>query len=61
MFIAGLNGNPVAQDVDYRAKALSRFSERLLTELYVDNERGAPHEIDTALVLRALRIAKQQS
>ena len=54
-----LNGNPLAQAVDYRARVLSRFSERQISEMYVDNERGVLHEIDTALVLRALRIARQ--
>nr|XP_019552417.2 nischarin [Aedes albopictus]XP_029724561.1 nischarin [Aedes albopictus] len=55
-----LMGNPVAGSVDYRARVLSRFGERL-QEIYLDNEKGNQLEYDTALVLSALRISAQNS
>ncbi|XP_055595748.1 nischarin-like [Uranotaenia lowii] len=55
-----LLGNPVAGSVDYRARVLSRFGERL-QEIYLDNEKGNQSEYDTALVLSALRISAQNS
>ncbi|XP_058462058.1 nischarin [Malaya genurostris] len=55
-----LQGNPVAGSVDYRARVLSRFGDRL-QEIYLDNEKGNQAEYDTALVLSALRISAQNS
>ncbi|XP_055531575.1 nischarin [Wyeomyia smithii] len=55
-----LMGNPVAGSVDYRARVLSRFGDRL-EEVYLDNEKGNQSEYDTALVLSALRISAQNS
>uniref|UniRef100_A0AAG5DIF2 PX domain-containing protein n=1 Tax=Anopheles atroparvus TaxID=41427 RepID=A0AAG5DIF2_ANOAO len=55
-----LLGNPVAGGVDYRARVLSRFGERL-QEIYLDNEKGNQTEYDMALVLSALRISAQKS
>lgn len=55
-----LMGNPVAGSVDYRARVLSRFGDRL-QEIYLDNEKGNQAEYDTALVLSALRISAQNS
>ncbi|XP_041784192.1 nischarin-like isoform X2 [Anopheles merus] len=55
-----LMGNPVAGGVDYRARVLSRFGERL-QEIYLDNEKGNQTEYDMALVLSALRISAQKS
>uniref|UniRef100_A0A8D8D005 Nischarin n=2 Tax=Culex pipiens TaxID=7175 RepID=A0A8D8D005_CULPI len=55
-----LMGNPVAGSVDYRARVLSRFGDRL-QEIYLDNEKGNQTEYDTALVLSALRISAQAS
>ncbi|XP_058834461.1 nischarin-like isoform X2 [Topomyia yanbarensis] len=55
-----LLGNPVAGSVDYRARVLSRFGERL-QEIYLDNEKGNQTEYDTALVLSALRISAKNS
>ncbi|KAK2717822.1 hypothetical protein QYM36_006578 [Artemia franciscana] len=52
-----LNGNPVASIVDYRIKIFSLFGQRM-SEIYFDNERPLPKEIDKALVLRALRMAQ---
>ncbi|XP_055628903.1 nischarin [Toxorhynchites rutilus septentrionalis] len=55
-----LMGNPVAGSVDYRARVLSRFGERL-QEIYLDSEKGNQAEYDTALVLSALRISARNS
>lgn len=49
-----LTGNPLAGSVDYRPRVLARFDDRI-NEIYLDNERGSAPEIDTALVLSALR------
>ena len=46
--------------LDYRARVLSRFGDRL-QEICLDNERGSQQEIDTALVLSALRISQTKS
>lgn len=54
-----LTGNPVAGSVDYRARVLSRFSSRL-NEILLDNEKGNQQELDTALVLSALRISQKK-
>ncbi|GAB0092151.1 nischarin [Sergentomyia squamirostris] len=51
-----LTGNPVAGSVDYRSKVLSRFVERI-SEICLDNERASQKEVDTALVLAALKIS----
>lgn len=53
-----LTGNPVAGTVDYRARVLSRFSNRF-NEILLDNEKGNQQELDTALVLSALRISQK--
>uniref|UniRef100_A0A182MPK8 PX domain-containing protein n=1 Tax=Anopheles culicifacies TaxID=139723 RepID=A0A182MPK8_9DIPT len=55
-----LLGNPVAGGVDYRARVLSRFGDRL-QEIYLDNEKGNQTEYDMALVHSALRISAQKS
>lgn len=49
-----LTGNPIAGSVDYRPRVLARFNDRI-NEIYLDNEKGDAQEIDTALVLSALR------
>lgn len=49
-----LTGNPIAGTVDYRSRVLARFNDRI-NEIYLDNEKGSAHEIDTALALAALR------
>lgn len=49
-----LTGNPIAGSVDYRPRVLARFNDRI-NEIYLDNEKGSAQEIDTALVLSALR------
>lgn len=54
-----LNGNLIAQSIDYRARILSRFNERL-SEVSIDNERGTQSEIDKALVLSALRMSRMK-
>lgn len=55
-----LTGNPVAGTVDYRSRVLARFDNRS-SEIFLDNEKGNQQEIDTALVLSALRISKRKS
>lgn len=54
-----LTGNQVAATVDYRAKVLSRFQDRV--DLHLDNEKASQKEIDTALVLAAVRLSKENS
>lgn len=49
-----LTGNPIAGTVDYRPRTLARFNDRI-NDIYLDNEKGSAHEIDTALALSALR------
>lgn len=49
-----LTGNPIAGTVDYRSRVLARFNDRI-NDIYLDNEKGNAHEIDTALALSALR------
>lgn len=49
-----LTGNPIAGTVDYRSRVLARFDDRI-NDIYLDNEKGSAHEIDTALALSALR------
>uniref|UniRef100_A0A6B2EBX2 Putative nischarin modulator of integrin alpha5 subunit action n=1 Tax=Phlebotomus kandelakii TaxID=1109342 RepID=A0A6B2EBX2_9DIPT len=54
-----LTGNPVAGIVDYRSKVLSRFVERI-AEMCLDNEKASQKEVDTALVLAALKISQDK-
>lgn len=54
-----LNGNIIATSIDYRARILSRFGDRL-SEVSIDNERGTQSEIDKALVLSALRMSRMK-
>ncbi|XP_059609143.1 nischarin [Phlebotomus argentipes] len=54
-----LTGNPVAGSVDYRSKVLSRFVERI-GEMCLDNEKASQKEVDTALVLAALKISQDK-
>lgn len=49
-----LTGNPIAGSIDYRPRVLARFDDRI-NDIYLDNEKGSAQEIDTALVLSALR------
>lgn len=49
-----LTGNPIAGTVDYRARVLARFDDRI-NDIYLDNEKGSAQEMDTALALAALR------
>lgn len=50
-------GNPLAGEVDYRVRVLSRFTENI-EEFYLDNERAGQRERDTASILAALRQSK---
>lgn len=52
--VLGLNGNPIALEVDYRAKVITRFDDRA-REVILDNEKCSQFEIDKAMVLSALR------
>ncbi|XP_041983163.1 nischarin [Aricia agestis] len=53
-----LTANPVASSIDYRVKVIEQFNSRM-TEIYLDNEKASEKELDTALVLQALRIVKE--
>ena len=53
-----LTGNPIAGEVDYRVRVLSRFTEKI-DEFYLDNERAGQREMDTASILAALRQSKE--
>lgn len=55
--ILGLNGNPLAVEVDYRPRVMARFGDRC-NEIMLDNERCSPNEVDKAMVLAALRKSK---
>lgn len=55
--VLGLNGNPLALEVDYRARVIARFDDRS-KEVILDNERCSQFEIDKAMVLSALRKSK---
>lgn len=52
--VLGLNGNPIALEVDYRSRVIARFDERG-KEVILDNEKCNEFEIDKAMVLAALR------
>lgn len=49
-----LNGNPLIQEVDYRARVISRFEDRC-TEIILDQEKCSQNEVDKAMVHAALR------
>lgn len=53
-----LTGNPLSGEVDYRVRVLSRFKEKI-SDFYLDNEKAGQREIDTALILAALRQSKE--
>lgn len=53
-----LAGNPLAGDVDYRVRVLSRFKDKI-AEFQLDNEKPGQREIDTASILAALRQSKE--
>lgn len=53
-----LTGNPLAGEVDYRVRVLSRFTEKM-EDFYLDNERAGQREMDTASILAALRQSKE--
>lgn len=55
--VLGLNGNPLALEVDYRARVITRFDERG-RDVILDNEKCSQFEIDKAMVLSALRKSK---
>lgn len=55
--VLGLNGNPLALEVDYRARVIARFDDRG-REVTLDNEKCSQFEIDKAMVLSALRKSK---
>lgn len=55
--ILGLNGNPLALEVDYRARVIARFDDRA-REVILDNEKCSQFEVDKAMVLSALRKSK---
>ena len=52
--VLGLNGNPLAIEVDYRPRVIARFGDRR-NEIILDNEKCTPIENDKAMVLAALR------
>jgi Leucine-rich repeat (LRR) protein len=52
--VLGLNGCPLAQEVDYRPRVLARFGDRC-NEIILDNEKCSSWELDKAMVLAALR------
>lgn len=52
-----LSGNPLAGEVDYRVRVLSRFTEKV--DFYLDNEKVGQRELDTASILAALRQSKE--
>lgn len=52
-----LNGNLLALEVDYRARALARFGERC-SEIILDNEKCTQNEIDKATILHVLKKTK---
>lgn len=54
-----LTGNPLASiSPDYRVRVLSRFKDKI-TEFHLDNEKAGQREIDTALILAALRQSRE--
>lgn len=52
--VLGLNGNPLAVEVDYRPRVMARFGDRC-NEIILDNEKCTAVENDKAMVLAALR------